>query len=926
MLQLESLAFPHDQRRRLGEFNPREATWIVSDLRAKFDVQRVLIAPTGFLSSDSVLRASELWKTLLTRLRPDLQIISQEFAVALISQHVAQRRTAGNGTDVAADWLQARGAAQTAYHYMTQLMPILAHPQGLELAEEWLSKNPESDVRWGHWLRFACDVWTSFVENGFVAVPWVAGVLVNELGFETIWTRPLIFDLGAELTQVEADLINVLSRFLPVTVLVPNPSWRAAYQKTLFAYDLLDQQLPKGPEELEKKTARKSAPRVYKKFTTMIAEVKEATAQIRKWLEEGHAPQSLAIAAPDIEAYWPALSAYLREEGIAVQKDEVSRLQTLPSIARWLAALRLRSGQVTSHDLEISTFQQAKSEISYERFRVLFSMIYDETDLSRDTKTRELYLSEAPLAGVVPRDLFIAWSLKALADSVDDLHVELIFKRLFSECPAGTALSLNRWLEYVQKIAARIEIHLEDGDPNGIACINLMSAENSTATHMMIVGLTESALRQSVATGILFSDTLSLSSGPGFHLASADHDKLEFEASWVLDDHDKTLHLCFAETDFAGAVQAPAWVWMQGAGHESRSVPATTRWDEVQGADWSVIAENRAWDGSRLKQAGHSIAQDLGVEPRPHFLPPSSLSVSASTIENYLDCPFVFAAKKLFRLSDDPALDLDVDASTRGSLMHAIFARLTEAQPMRFEYTDDELLEIIAHARRVSATELADERLWAPLAARYLAMARKFLNFEKEWRQRFPATTTIGRELNVNGWLTQTGALKPNVEGAKPHDAVLAFRGRIDRVDTDQSGHAAVIDYKSSAGGLKQFGSWIKDNQLQLLLYAMALEGGLTEAPAFDVMAAVYYVAKGPDRDTGLLVDDQAQGLFAIENARAKNHTDTAGKNELFSDTRDVLQAVLAKMQAGEYAPAPVDFRICDRCQWRRLCRAPHLN
>jgi RecB family exonuclease len=927
MLHLIGISHPQDQRQHLLKFVANKQTWIVSDLRAKFDLQRELISQSGFLEGDAILRASELWKTLLARMRPDLQVVSQEFAVTLISQEIEKKQ------DV--DWLRAPGAAQTAYHYLTQLMPILSHPEGRGLVQEWFEKNDgknkSSQVRWGHWLDLSFELWSLFQKQGFMALPWISGILVNEVGFEKVWQRPLVFDLGAELNQVESDLINLLSRFTDVTVLSPEPSWKKEYGKTLFAYELLDkksirQRTPSSPfKPSEPKTER-----VFKKFTTMIAEVKEAIATVRGWLESGILPSKIAVVSVDIETYWPSLSEYFRQEGIPVQKDVVARLHSFPDFSHWLAGLRLRSGQVNESDLEIHLFSNASTlnepaQLTYERFRVLFSAIYDSEDLSRDSKIRNLYLSEIKASESVDRDRFVAWSLKSFPSQVDDGKAELLFKRLFQECPAAMQFNLSRWLEYLQKLISKIEYRVEEGDSNGVACLNLMSAENSKATHQILLGLTEDSLKQAAQTGILFADTLSLASGPGFHLASSDQNKLEFEVRWLFEDESRVLHLYVPETDFAGAIQSPSWIWLReqresaSPQHEERWIPAPTRWDELQNSTWEAIGKERGWSAERTARVEKSMQQDLGLLSPEPFAQNQVFSLSASTLENYLDCPFVFAAKKLFRLSDQPNLDLDVDASTRGSLMHALFARLTET-PMKFEYAENELMEVIQQAREKSETELADERLWPPLQARYKEMAQRFLAFEKEWRTQFPETQTVGRELSVHGFITAEGSLERE---ALP--GAIEFKGRIDRVDQDRAGHLAVIDYKSTASNLHQFGAWLDNNELQLLLYSLALREGLSDLPPNEIVEAVYYVERTMSREVGLKINDLEQNLFTIDKISSRNHISRQKRDEFFNQIKNILKDAIQKMKSGEFNAKPADINLCERCQWRIVCRAPHL-
>lgn len=935
MLVLQAISGPRDSQVLLDQFDPSGSTWVVSDLKTKLDVQRRLMADREFLSGEAVLRASELWRVLLTRLRPDLQVVSKEFAVTLIAQHLASRGD---------DWTRSPGAAQTAYQYLCQLMPILSHPQGTEIMAEWFAAHEPSHVRWGRWFDLSTELWRVFLDLGVVAGPWVSGVLINELGFEQVWNRPLIFDLGAEMNQVEADLIALIANHVPVTVVQPRPVWREEYGRTLLAYDILERK-PKISKQFfssEDSDPRLQRPRSHVKFTTMLAEVKHAVASVRAWLdgtdvvESDHdvasqkiapqsiAPQSIAIVAPDIETYWPALSAYLAQEGIPCQKPRVARLHSFPDIARWLATLRLRAGGHDESDLEVSLYEsEARPSLSYDRFRVLYSAIYSREDLGREPEVARLFAMELSENDDVERDMFVAWSLAGLPESADRDRVEALFKRLFQECSEITRLKVQRWLTYIEELAGKIETLVEPGRADGIACINLVSAENSPATHMILMGLTESAMRQGGETAILFADILSLAASYGFHLQASDLARLEFEARWVVENTSRCLILSVPETDFDGGVQAPAWLWVKGAreaGFKGEiSVPALTRWDEVQRTSFSWMATDRGWGSPRAEVALASLEADLGLRPLPSFSGDLVQSLSASRIEDYLTCPFIFAAKYLFRLTDIPHLDLEVDPRTRGSLVHALFERLTR-EPMRFDYEPKELEDLVDLAREQAAIRVYDERLWPSVRQKYVVLARRFLAFEQEWRERFPRTKTLGREVEVRGFLdSATGDL--TTESAPGR---LGFRGSVDRVDIDDQGYAAVIDYKPTdrAG---QFSSWIKNDSLQLLLYSIALESGLTTHQVKEVVSAVYYAAKTMERDKGFKVDDVEQGLYLTDDAK-RNKIGLEAKRRLFEEAKLSVAAALSRMLSGQFAPIPKDVATCKECQWSRLCRAPHLN
>ena len=951
MLVLQSITGPLDSRAAFSSFNPDRETWIVSDLKSKLDLNRKLLASRSFISGDSVLRVSDFWKILLGRLRPDLQVVSREFIITLIAQKLLKSEHA---------WAKNPGAAQAACDYLTQLMPVLAHPNGEEMLHEWFAANPASEARWRRWFDLALELWREFLLDGFVMPAWASGVLANESDlnetWREIWTRPLVVDLGPELDQVEADLLVQLSEYLEVKILRPEPEWRGEYRRALVAYEIFERKLqgkrrsraappppPEPPPEPSPEPSPVAAakPRRYRKYTTMIAEVKDAVAQTRIWLDSGQVrTEQVAIVAPDIEIYWPALSGYLEQEGIPCQKDRVRRLHAFSDIARWLATLRLRTSSYSEADLELELFESESTStrlIEFERFKVLYSSLYGREDLNRLESVAERFKVDIHTDDEPCRDDFVAWSLKLLPVTVDTSRVESLFKRFFSECPQSLALPVSRWLAFIEQLAARIECRVKTGDADGVACVSLSSSENSPASHMIILGLTEGALKSANGRAILFSDIGSIENQLGFHLSSDEQSSLEFTARWLIEDPERKLVLSVPETDFAGGAQAPSWLWVRGeremGGAAQKSggatvsvpvivtVPSPTRWDEVQYADLQQIFQDRRWPEAHAKQLNQALSEDLGLARPEVFASGVIDALSPSAIEDYLECPFIFAAKRLFALSDVAELDLEVDAIRRGNLMHKLFEILT-GEPRRFSPGDDELEAVVVQARSECELQLADERLWPMLKTRHKDLARRFLAFENEDRFRFPGVKTLARELKISGFIDpQTGSL---VRETRP--GAIKFVGRIDRVDIDENGNVAIYDYKSSAASAAQFGSWLKNNKIQLLLYAMAIEQGLADIGPHPVLAALYYVARPLGKDSGFKTEEVPQGLYDCSDKRKRNRVGDTGRAELFGEAKKRILAAVSGIQAGQFAPQPRDHKKCIDCKWSSLCRAPHLN
>ena len=154
----------------------------------------------------------------------------------------------------------------------------------------------------------------------------------------------------------------------------------------------------------------------------------------------------------------------------------------------------------------------------------------------------------------------------------------------------------------------------------------------------------------------------------------------------------------------------------------------------------------------------------------------------------------------------------------------------------------------------------------------------------------------------------------------------MTFVGRIDRIDSDGKGNFAIYDYKSSLTNVSQYGSWLKNNRIQLLLYAMAVENGLTIFDAQPVVAALYYSARPLGRDYGFKMAGVDQRLFSSDDRRRRNLVAPEERAKLFEEARGLVRKAVDGIRAGRFAPEPRDTKGCMECQWRSLCRAPHLS
>ena len=907
MLQIITIASRSQIPEIFSRYNPREQSWLVSDLRTKFELQQRILERDGQYVDESVLRASDLWKILLKRLDPELRLVSDPFAKSLLRTIM----------DEHAEVLGVNSSAEdTVFAYIDQMAAVIFHPEGTTRLTEWFDEHPESMNRWKDWyLRARFCALKLLQEHRVITADWITAYLQNFIDLERVWNIPLVVDLGGEISRVEAEILRILSRTVDVTVLAPNPAWKEDFHFLLKPYEDFAAQ-SQNMEVLPVPPSKEKSREVLR-FSGMLAEIKNCVGQVREWLEQGLAADSIAVVAPDIETYWPVLQAYLQEEGIPAQKDVTHKAQSLPSVTRWLALLRSKSGRLSSSDLEISFFDKEESQnLRYEEFRSLFKSLYVSEDLARNDIVHKVFHEQMDLTSFMSRDEFVAKALLHWNSAETDI-VQLVLRELLQNATRTNKLIWKEWLSYLESIVAAKEFTLEKGQPRGVMVTKLMSAHSEKAQYRIFLGLTDEALRGRNKTQLSGQDYFELAKDIGFYLDNPDQSDLEFELRMLAEaDSTKDIY-CFGATDLSGSLQSPATFWMSLEGeHEKLTLPKETRWDELQHSD---EIGGRVLIATRKESVEKRIAQDLGKEDFDKIAVKELPRISASSVESFLECPFVFAAQRYFKLKDLPDVDLDVDHRTRGQLAHALFEKLT-VEPVRFDWTPEQLGDILETARQEKKLVFADERLWQPLKKKHIQLGLRFLDFEKRWREEFKKTRTVGREARFEFYIDAN----TQEISKEPKDGAFRISGQIDRIDGDGANHFVVVDYKSSAGNISAHGSWLKNRELQLLFYMWVLEKGLVENINGEVIGVFYYVFRNFERK-GFRIEDLAGSLYPAAKRKDKNATLEA-KERYLTEFTAILTGTLDRIKAGECQARPADFKTCTTCEWRRQCRAPHLN
>lgn len=928
MLKIVQLENRHDIQKVLDGFDPGKETWIVSDLKSKFEVQNYLLKKNGYYTDSQVLRISDFWSALFARVYPKIKIISSDFA-SLVLKNFLQK----NSEAIAVNSNSYRAVMK----YIDLLAPILLHPNGDEQINAWFLENEQAVINWKDWYLVSKVCVKYFLSLDLVLPSWIPSLLQRDNHFEKIWSRNIILDLGSEITRVEAENFRALSRFIDVKIIQPHPKWSSDYSYLLKAYDDLSSHTKdiqkfdwNASQEID---SNKKMIHVLR-FSGMLAEVKQATAQVRNWVESGIPLNSIGIIAPDIELYWPVLSSYLQEEGIAIQKEITTKYISLPQVSTWLSNLRSQYSLVNNFDLENAFYKMSASEnLRYEEFQALFINLYGREDLSRHEEIKRIFQSPEQLNKKLKLDEFIYLIAMNWQFSLEDGILENLLKEILKKVPPQTELSMTDWIVYLESVSSQKEIKISEANSLGITVVPLMSAHTIALNHRIFLGLSEEQLQTSSKISIPAQDVFSISNQLGFYLENPEQNFREFELRWIAESNSQEDIYCFPVTDFTGRILTPCQFWLDRdilkSKHEGDSLflPQLTVWDSWSQADAQLLASYRGKPQEQVNSFLTNLEVDRGQQALPTLSQMPDFHLSPTAIEDYLKCPFIFASKKIFKLKDLPEMDLDADRRTKGSIIHALFDKLTQ-EPMEFERTEADLSVLLDQIYENSKVKMGEEKIWKSLKNKYIKLAQRFLATEKEWRKLFPKTKTVGREKDFVVYYDYASAHFLNeeqVQHVEDRKKTIKIIGKIDRIDTDQDNHFIVIDYKSSAASLSSYPQWFDKKEMQLLFYMWIIENNFIQDIHGQTVASHYYSIKDLSRQKGFQ-DEEFSGSLFPPAGRKSFKGNIKAKEELLQHFEVVLKESIGDIKAGLIEPTPFDKDICKSCEWSRLCRITHQS
>jgi ATP-dependent helicase/DNAse subunit B len=309
---------------------------------------------------------------------------------------------------------------------------------------------------------------------------------------------------------------------------------------------------------------------------------------------------------------------------------------------------------------------------------------------------------------------------------------------------------------------------------------------------------------------------------------------------------------------------------------------------------------------------------------------------SPSQLEDFAKCPWAYFSKRLLRIEKLDDVDEDIDAATRGSLLHAALKDFYDSASARIggavflREPDTTWARELAKASIASAiASYADKgRLGHPALrdAKRSELERIVVTF-LEWEIRLHEDMLDPKTKKRNAPRMVRTAVESHELGftdmVYEHDGVrIRYRGSIDRVEVsvderaDGVGYIVAADYKSTKGstpGAGEPSAWDDKVVLQVPLYAYALS---KLRPASELARAGYLTLKNPGAAQTLdLVEIDKKSQEVLPQPDAQDRWTAA----LHAAVDHVKRA-----RSGEFPAHPPGGCTCPTwCHGRDICRIP---
>lgn len=938
MLKLVKFQDPCLKLDFLTQFKPEDSCFIVSDIKNKIFLSGELLKKHSILPGACVLRPNDFYGTLFDSINTNWNIKSDSFVKAYLTDFLTRNKDKK---------IQHLARSKNFFECFNFCLLMLLDDERFSLFKEWHASQDKIPFP-EYWLEISKNFFDDLKSKSILPESGMKAVLLDhlqnsdEMSFEK---NKIVLDIGFSIDLCEKEIFTELSNNKDVYIISPSLKNNFLTEKnSFFVYkdweqslkkeDVLDfnkesysaltqifSQSDKKPMtektsfdalDSKKPTALKSKKFFQIESETQWVEVKKAISQVSYWIHhQGVSPNDIAIYAPNIEEYWLALKFYLEKESIPFRKTTYSRLIDFPDIKHILSALHLHLKIFSFSDLESfcfhPSFKNPKLK-SFSWFKADYFKVPHQKKVFNLLSNYKLKDPEKTISGFE----FIEWVLSFVDKDISSELSESLFKVL-QKLSGNEELSFRSYLSLFELELFSEEIENEKEKEQGVSCLSFNAFHSVKSSYAFVLGLMESEFKktsfliESPPEQILSNILNSL----GFSLPYKFTSEKENNLLWFLQSsHLKELYLSSYRYDWGGSIQTQSLIYILSNVLYSAKKTAITNcltYESRQKESSSVADILKGQPQEKISHLERFF--DLKKEM---FLPIKKHSFSPSRIKTYSECPFKYAAEKIFYAKEGDILDQELSVLKKGSSIHKLF-ELTLKEHPDLELSEEQVEELIIKSLPDLSNFVNEkqEELTKDYLKRNLI---KFLDQEKEQRKNMPSLKPVGFEAGLNTFWNQK-------EGQLSEKGEYVFKGEIDRIDYDETTKSyALRDYKRRGTKLTHISSWLNNEEFQLIFYAQALEKGLVSDFEPHKVSALFFSVYSEDFKFKGFVE-KSSGLEELADKTARCKKERAELLKVIKGINQVTQGLVQKMEQGDFHPFPKDKNICETCDYKKWCR-----
>ena len=299
------------------------------------------------------------------------------------------------------------------------------------------------------------------------------------------------------------------------------------------------------------------------------------------------------------------------------------------------------------------------------------------------------------------------------------------------------------------------------------------------------------------------------------------------------------------------------------------------------------------------------------VRERTHYC------FSASSLTNYVKCPFMYLAGNLWGQQAASAKDESLEATTRGSLVHKVLEKFVsrylhdkpsvEQQEALLQLLQQDFADVVA--KFVQDGLLVENELWELEKAGLLQMLSNWLAMELSEQAQWASFNPVDLEREFG----RKVELSLRTETGLP----VKLRGRIDRVDASAE-LVFVSDYKT--GTPPSAKDFLRGADVQIPFYLLAAK---QLYPQREIAGGGYIGLKDSRRSGGICWKET--GNPSLKVAKEGKDGYYASWEELRSSCEQKILEPVTRIYAGDFGVALEGNKPCQYCAFAGICRVSVL-